>query len=337
MLRRVFVALALVAALASPAAATIYTVCPSSCSTDCGGAQAVLTSMVTGDVLELQAGVTCSGLQLSFPTQTGLTVRGVPGGGSTLDGLGTTVSAVKVWVGATVSDLTIRGYTGFGILTIGGDRLMTVQDVVVTGGSSCIGAIGAGSTIQRVQCIGQSSKAIDKAGVAYTIRNCVVRGAGSDAVNATSATCEHVTVTGATGGLYALRCATTRWSIVANNAVSIAGIYTGTGTHENNLTWGNTPAQCSASCGTGSFTADPLFVSSTDLHLTATSPAIDAATGSTETYDVVGVLRGSARDIGAYEFVAPAPTGTAHWLDAGGHGHLLDGGAPGFLLYHGLK
>jgi hypothetical protein len=69
--------------------------------------------------------------------------------------------------------------------------------------------------------------------------------------------------------------------------------------------------------GTGNLNADPLFVSSTDLHLQGTSPAIDAANGGCDDVDVpltdrdgngrvdlasvANTGRGPALDMGAYE------------------------------------
>jgi hypothetical protein len=56
--------------------------------------------------------------------------------------------------------------------------------------------------------------------------------------------------------------------------------------------------------GQGNITGTPNFVSPTDFHLTATSPAIDAADpASTESIDYDGMMRprGSGRDMGAYE------------------------------------
>jgi hypothetical protein len=56
--------------------------------------------------------------------------------------------------------------------------------------------------------------------------------------------------------------------------------------------------------GQGNIIGAPSFVSATDFHLTAMSPAIDAADpASTETIDYDGMMRprGSGRDMGAYE------------------------------------
>jgi len=61
---------------------------------------------------------------------------------------------------------------------------------------------------------------------------------------------------------------------------------------------------------TGQVKQNPLFVSTTDFHLQATSPAREA--GQLITLPVVGQLyfNGSYPDIGAFEYIAPVPVGT---------------------------
>ncbi len=69
--------------------------------------------------------------------------------------------------------------------------------------------------------------------------------------------------------------------------------------------------------GSGNISADPLFVSSTDYHLQAGSPAINAGTTGTYAYDFDGVARpqGSAWDMGVYEYGAGSggTTPVAYW------------------------
>jgi hypothetical protein len=69
--------------------------------------------------------------------------------------------------------------------------------------------------------------------------------------------------------------------------------------------------------GPGSLSAVPHFVSSTDFHLTSTSPMIDAGTDeNAPLVDIDGVVRptGGGFDIGAYEF---APLVTPPTANAG--------------------
>lgn len=59
--------------------------------------------------------------------------------------------------------------------------------------------------------------------------------------------------------------------------------------------------------GTHYLTANPLFVSATDMHLQPSSPAIDTGTGTgapLSDYDGVGRPQGSGYDMGAYEYVS---------------------------------
>jgi len=67
-----------------------------------------------------------------------------------------------------------------------------------------------------------------------------------------------------------------------------------------------------------------------DYHLTAGSPAIDQATGSTTTVDFEGKPRNSKPDIGASEFAATTPPPPTTTQDMGDNSHFVSG------LYHDL-
>ena len=80
--------------------------------------------------------------------------------------------------------------------------------------------------------------------------------------------------------------------------------------------WGNSTNYYGASAGTGCISANPLFVSTSDLHLQGTSVAIDAGTTGPN-HDADGIARpldgdgiaGAQYDMGAYEFVLMAQCG----------------------------
>ena len=113
-------------------------------------------------------------------------------------------------------------------------------------------------------------------------------------------------------------------SYVFNNTVyssialtgNIRCVSQGSGTCEvrNNLLWGASTVGGGYTVTTGGATfaasnnvsaSNPLFVSSSDLHLTASSPAIGAGTQVAACLrDADDVLRGATVDAGAYEFVA---------------------------------
>jgi hypothetical protein len=80
----------------------------------------------------------------------------------------------------------------------------------------------------------------------------------------------------------------------------------------NNILWAPNAASTTVTSGTATFTTsnnledvDPLFVSTSDYHLTASSPAIGYGTPVAACLrDADDVLRGATVDVGAYEFVA---------------------------------
>jgi len=90
---------------------------------------------------------------------------------------------------------------------------------------------------------------------------------------------------------------------IAVNA-NLGGLYSNsTNTWVNNLVFGGR-ARAGVTGDTGTIIADPLFVSSTDRHLRAGSPAIDSGTSTqAPTTDIEGAARpqGTAVDRGAYE------------------------------------
>jgi cysteine-rich repeat protein len=79
---------------------------------------------------------------------------------------------------------------------------------------------------------------------------------------------------------------------------------------------------------TGTFVADPRFVSATDARLLPDSPCVDAAGANATAHDLLGLARplGARADIGAYEFV-PGACGNAavEGSEQCDDGNLLDG------------
>jgi len=83
-----------------------------------------------------------------------------------------------------------------------------------------------------------------------------------------------------------------------NNLHTNGGGFSYSGTTHNTLAaW-----QTGTSFDANSISADPLFTSSTDLHLTNGSPCIAAGVSSTVTVDIDGNTRNATPDIGAHEY-----------------------------------
>ena len=114
-------------------------------------------------------------------------------------------------------------------------------------------------------------------------------------------------------------------NIFYKNSQYAIHVYTATGTGvviDHNISFGNPSGDLDFTCGPGgpfgctlgtTIDQDPLFVSSADYHLRATSPGIDAGLTVAVPIDYAGTTRpqGAAYDIGAYEFVSQAQNPTA--------------------------
>lgn len=335
MTARILAALALVAALAAPASATVYTVCPSGCDTDCAGAAAKYLTMVTGDVLEIAAGVTCSGANLLSPPQSGLTVRGQDMT-STLDGGGSVATGLRGYTGAVFSTLTLTGYTSYAIGPYSSTKAMTVSDVRISGSAGGITGLASGSIVERAHISGTTGRGVNCPSAGVTVRNTLVVDAGATSIDCSQAAVEHCTAVGQTAGTYGIVADTARWNIISGCTTSAGGLRAIT-SETYNISYGNTPTNCYSACGTGTTNVDPLLVGGGDYHLTEASSAVDTATGSAYVSDLDGVVRDATPDRGAYEYVAPAATASPRWLVDGAQGLLLDEGAQGYLLYEGAK
>ena len=97
----------------------------------------------------------------------------------------------------------------------------------------------------------------------------------------------------------------------------------------NTILWGNGSAGRGPSAGAVTFTSslsgvDPVFAGTDDFHLTAGSPAIDAALApDAPEHDLEDRARVGTPDIGAYEFgAAPRPTLDVDAADLGGVGRI---------------
>lgn len=316
MLRGLF-ALILLLILGGSASAATYTVCPSGCDTDCAGAPAQLTAMNSADIMEIKAGVTCVGISLVSPLKANITIRGETGGvRPALNGNGAVAIAVRLDNTGLLSNIDIYGYTGIAIQSTSSNRTYSVRDVSVDGGTGCMSGLGNGSVVERVYCNPASGQAIASS-QASVFRNVVVARASNNGIAAGLSTCTHVTVSGVTGGTWAINCGTAFYSVAAGNTNPI-GIR-GATDRGYNLTHGHSTNCDAGNCGTGTIQVDPLFVGSGSLALQATSPAINAATGSTETVDVLGVAR-TTPDMGAYEWIASGPGAGNRWPRVGATG-----------------
>ena len=93
--------------------------------------------------------------------------------------------------------------------------------------------------------------------------------------------------------------------------------------HSNNLFYDGSSDPTGYGLGSGDLNANPLFVSSSDFHLSGASPAINAGLNLGYTFDLDGnsVPYGGAPDMGAYEYQSAPSSG-------GGSSNLI--GNPGF-------
>jgi hypothetical protein len=299
------------------------------CTDTCATFQTTLTAAQNDDVFEIEEGLTCVlTATLTAPIKTGIVLRGL-GSGATIDGNDAVASVIKVYTGAVVEQLAVRNSTGVGIEGNGGARAFTVQDVTLDqiDGSGIYRCTG---TVERVTMTNIGGIAINSTTSSVTARNVRVSGAALGCLSAAGAATlvEHMTCADSPGGQYgiATTAGTVRYSVVANNTSSLGGLRAAVGEHNDVFgTTGGPNYYDGASQGTGSISADPLFVGGGDYSLTASSPAVDAATGSTVTDDLLGVTRDAAPDMGAYEYVAAGlPDGV--WGVGGAMGTWGSGG-----------
>lgn len=348
---------ALLLAAAAPAAAqTTRTVCASGCNhTTLSDAMA---STVAGDTIEIQDSGTYAETLNGVSARVGtVTVQVAAGESPTIDCEDTRDYGIDTWSNWTITGpLTVRDCLRDGIrsllsgLSVSNvtvvssddagieiDANGTIADVTITGGLTGIAVTDDTVTIDRTTISGTSDRGIT-AGIqpGVVITNTTVEGAGRESVYCTRCTIEHVTVSGQTSGICCLGCGTggsVRWSIAHCSGGIPYGIKTGT--CEYGIAYGAATADTDCTTTTSMDTADPLLtdVPGGDLTLQSSSPAIDAATGSTETDDVTGTgTRDGSPDIGAHEYLV---TQTPKALRGGAQGLLMDGGSRGYLLLGG--
>ena len=317
--------------------------------------------VVTGATLTIQAGTVvqfaagdASGGGLSA-TQTELTVEGallVQGSWSTpvtfeaesgtspgtWFGIVTADGAVVSIKGAVIAEAEygIDGYTDSGL---GG--LLAVSQTLVQ--DSTIGMFVKDALIGEVRISGMVSIGIAMTG-SGSIMNTIVDhcAAGISNVNAlpyAALTIENCTIdSNSATGVLAGATSTFPLSLVNdlitnNGAYGIhASVATSVGSSYSDV-WNNGMGDYSGlSDGTASFSADPLYVSATDYHLRAGSPAIDTGTdvgAPGQDFDLHprpqdgDGMNGAQFDVGAYEYT---PTGG---VDAGTSAGAAGGGAAG--------
>jgi hypothetical protein len=168
-------------------------------------------------------------------------------------------------------------------------------------------------------------------GATASLSNCVLRGLSYGVRNDGTVIVDHCTITGNdNAGVWSGTSdatATIRSSIVTgqrNHGViaSFPSIRTSV-VHSN--VWGNGVDYLNASPGAGTISANPLYVSATDLRLQPSSVCIDTAAAGAIDHDILGTARpidgdgigAIASDMGAYEYVPPGtPAPDAGVLDA---------------------
>ena len=171
-----------------------------------------------------------------------------------------------------------------------GSRLVNCE--VTGGGSYCVISVGAQTDVLIKNCLihGNANQAVWLSSGSMTIWNTTIVDNGAMGVLC-SGGAQSMTVTN---------------SIIANNGGAGFVYNGGTLTHTYNLLYGNALGNYdNTSASTGEIQVDPLFVSGSDYHLQAGSPAIDAGTNAAGTVDddLDGTARpsGSGWDMGCYE------------------------------------
>jgi len=185
----------------------------------------------------------------------------------------------------------------------------------------------AGSpSIDALSSISSGSYAVyvsDSASVALT--NCVLRNSGSGGMYIVHSTPGHSVSlanctlnANGTYGIYSGASSSYVAAITVTNSIltnQSYGVYRGDSASWSvsySDVWNNTSNNyVGVSAGTGTISANPQYVSTTDLHLQSTSVAIDSGTGSGPSSDAEGVARpldgngigGAQWDMGAYEYV----------------------------------
>jgi len=240
------------------------------------------------------------------------------------------------WTTDGTNDITIRPQTAFGttinttsntyadIITVSGDLDFTIQDFLMdhqgatgTPSHGCIASTGSDAVVIQRMILRGPSNVVDVVGIndpGVIIKNCVIIANGTHDSSAARigarSKWSHCTVIhlGSTGDALGVDSAVvTVVEYCYGHSAGGAG-YAGTAaTKTAILTSDGTGDTGSIAYSTANFTS--VTVDSEDLSLVAGSALIDAASGSSETIDILGASR-STPDNGAYEFIAAASINT---------------------------
>lgn len=324
------IACCLVFCVSIDAAATTYSVCASGC--DYTTIQAGVNAASSSDIVEIRD----SGTYLEQVSRTtgGITIQAQTGQTPIIDAENSRASCILAYTTWTIKGITCRNTTSHGITGNGGNRTYSAYDLVIhdIGGDGITGFTSSGGTpeVSRLLIYDTTGNGISS-GASMDITNVMVYGAGDTAIQATgsSAAVSHCTVYGGSGGAYCIQATGASGAIrysVAHSCYGATSGIRGTGiTAYNNVydVQGGGTAYYLDAPGSGDTTADSQLVApGTDFRPAAGSPLIDAATGSSQTLDLLGLTRVGTPDKGAYEYI---PT-VSRPFSGGAPGLMFDGG-----------
>jgi MYXO-CTERM domain-containing protein len=209
--------------------------------------------------------------------------------------------------GNSVAHVTIDQTSGYGLWLQTGTVTFNGIAVISAGSRGVFVDAAASPTLDN--CVVRNSGtygiyvAHTTPGRTLALRNCTLNANGSYGVYTTATAGNQATVTVVNAVV-----TNTLYGLYRNDAATVAVTYSDV--------WNNTTNYLNVTAGTGTISANPQYVSATDLHLQGTSVAIDSGTTG-PTVDAEGVTRpldgngigGPQWDMGAYEFALAAVCG----------------------------